>query len=376
MRGVRQRWSWYARKLKGALEEINGAYPVLCNEMVGILSRSFDLRSVIAEVRTFFRDIDPQLVEHVGDSNAKAFLLRARDERASDIQWLEALGAVLTNQAPRFWIDHHFEEFQDKVALVSLALKDAERRRFARMISGIDEKTPVLRISVEGAGGPVVEEYLPDDLAPELLASVRAAAAGLEKLGATVEWNVSLPSTKHALACYYIIAPSEASANLARYDGVKYGYSYQGGENMWDTMEKTREHGFGVEVKRRIMLGTYALSAGYYDAYYLKALQVRTLIRRDFEAAFERFDALLGLVCPTPAFRLDEKLRDPFQMYLNDLFTIPVNMAGLPAISVPNGLVDGLPVGLQIITKAFDESTLLRVAQAHESATAAARPAL
>ena len=162
MRGVHQRWSWYARKLKGALEEINGAYPVLCNEMVITLSRSFDLRFVISEVRTFFRDVDPLLVEHVGDSNAKAFFLRARDEQASDIQWLESLGAVLTNQAPRFWMDHHFEEFQDKVALVSVALKDAERRRFARMKSGIADNTPILRILVEGAGGPVVEEYLSD----------------------------------------------------------------------------------------------------------------------------------------------------------------------------------------------------------------------
>ena len=261
-------------------------------------------------------------------------------------------------------------------ALVLNAIAGHDPRDATSVPVDVPDYTGELAGDLRGLRLGVVEEYLPDDLAPELLASVRAAAAGLEKLGATVEWNVSLPSTKHALACYYIIAPSEASANLARYDGVKYGYSYQGGENMWDTMEKTREHGFGVEVKRRIMLGTYALSAGYYDAYYLKALQVRTLIRRDFEAAFERFDALLGLVCPTPAFRLDEKLRDPFQMYLNDLFTIPVNMAGLPAISVPNGLVDGLPVGLQIITKAFDESTLLRVAQAHESATAAARPAL
>ena len=192
-------------------------------------------------------------------------------------------------------------------------------------------------------------------------------------LGAEIDWDVSLPSTDHALAVYYIIAPSEASANLARYDGVKYGYSYNEGASMWENMEKTREFGFGDEVKRRIMLGTYALSAGYYDAYYLKAQKVRTLIRREFDAAFQNHDVLVMPVSPTTAFRLGEKVDDPLQMYLSDIFTIPVNLAGLPGISIPCGFSRGdngsrLPIGLQIIAKPFDEPSLFRAAYAYEQA--------
>jgi len=173
---------------------------------------------------------------------------------------------------------------------------------------------------------------------------------------------------------YYIIAPSEASANLARYDGVKYGYAYTEGASMWENMEKTRQVGFGDEVKRRIMLGTYALSAGYYDAYYLKAQKVRTLIRREFDAAFEKCDVLVAPVSPTPAFKIGEKTGDPLQMYLSDVCTLPVNIAGLPGISVPCGFAtaeDGarLPVGVQVIAKPFDEATLFRVAHAYEQST-------
>ncbi|HSF02337.1 MAG TPA: amidase family protein, partial [Solirubrobacterales bacterium] len=181
--------------------------------------------------------------------------------------------------------------------------------------------------------------------------------------------GLSLPSTEAALAVYYIIAPSEASANLARYDGVKYGFSYQRGESMWENMEKTRGLGFGTEVKRRIMIGTYALSAGYYDAYYLKALKVRTVIRREFDAAFKRCDVICAPVTPTPAFRIGEKTADPYAMYLNDVFTLPVNIAGLPGISVPCGFSEGLPVGLQLIGPHFSEATLLRAAHAYEQAT-------
>jgi len=234
--------------------------------------------------------------------------------------------------------------------------------------------TEALTGDIKGMRIGVAAEYVPDDLDPAVRGVAEAAAKRLEELGASVEWGVSLPSTEHALACYYIIAPSEASANLARYDGVKYGYAYQNGDGMWDNMEKTRQHGFGDEVKRRIMLGTYALSAGYYDAYYLKALKVRTLIRREFEAAFERYDVLLGLVSPTPAFRLGEKVDDPFQMYLMDVFTLPINIAGIPSVSVPAGFVDGprgerLPVGIQLMARPFDEQSLLRVAYAYEQAT-------
>jgi len=184
-----------------------------------------------------------------------------------------------------------------------------------------------------------------------------------------VDGDVSLPHTRHALAVYYIIAPSEASANLARYDGVKYGYHYKDTDNMWEAMEKTRQFGFGPEVKRRIMLGTYALSAGYYDAYYLKAQKVRTIIRREFDQAFEKFDALVTPTSPTVPFKIGEKTDNPVQMYLSDVCTLPINIAGLPAISIPAGFVDGLPFGLQIIGKPFSEETLFRVAYAYEQAT-------
>jgi aspartyl-tRNA(Asn)/glutamyl-tRNA(Gln) amidotransferase subunit A len=199
--------------------------------------------------------------------------------------------------------------------------------------------------------------------------AIRSATVKLAELGAEIDWGVSLPSTRYGLAAYYIIAPSEASANLARYDGVKYGFSAQVAENMWDAMEKTKQHGFGPEVKRRIMLGTYALSAGYYDAYYLKAQRVRTLIRREFDQAFEKFDALVTPISPTVPFKIGEKVDDPLQMYLSDVCTLPINIAGVPALSVPAGFVDGLPVGMQIIGKPLGEETLLRVAFAYEQAT-------
>jgi aspartyl-tRNA(Asn)/glutamyl-tRNA(Gln) amidotransferase subunit A len=217
-------------------------------------------------------------------------------------------------------------------------------------------------------------EYFVEGMDATVRESVMGAINQLASLGAEVDWEVSLPSTGHALAVYYIIAPSEASANLARYDGVKYGYAYTEGANMWEDMEKTRQFGFGDEVKRRIMLGTYALSAGYYDAYYLKAQKVRTLIRREFDAAFEKHDVLVAPVSPTPAFKIGEKTGDPLQMYLSDVCTLPVNIAGLPGISVPCGFApadDGarLPIGLQVIAKPFDEATLFRAAHAYEQST-------
>jgi len=226
-------------------------------------------------------------------------------------------------------------------------------------------------------------EYFVEGMDATVRESVTAAINQLASLGAEVDWEVSLPSTGHALAVYYIIAPSEASANLARYDGVKYGYAYTEGASMWENMEKTRQYGFGDEVKRRIMVGTYALSAGYYDAYYLKAQKVRTLIRREFDAAFEKHDVLVAPVSPTPAFKIGEKTGDPLQMYLSDVCTLPVNIAGLPGISVPCGFATAdpgarLPIGLQIIAKPFDEATLFRVAHAYEQSTAwhRERPAL
>ncbi len=220
--------------------------------------------------------------------------------------------------------------------------------------------------NIKGMRIGVPKEYFVEGMGQDVVDVIGRAIAKLEELGAEVERDVSLLHTKYALAVYYIIAPSEASANLARYDGVKYGYSAQDAGSMWEAMEKTRQHGFGPEVKRRIMLGTYALSSGYHDAYYLKAQKVRTLIRREFEEAFERYDALVAPTCPTPAFELGAKTDDPVQMYLSDICTIPANIAGIPAISVPAGFSFGLPVGMQIMAKAFGEPTLFRLAYAYE----------
>jgi aspartyl-tRNA(Asn)/glutamyl-tRNA(Gln) amidotransferase subunit A len=221
-------------------------------------------------------------------------------------------------------------------------------------------------------GGPfrlgVPEEYFVDGMQDGVRESVQAAIKTLEGLGASVE-PVSLPTTRYALACYYIIAPSECSANLARYDGVKYGFSYQDTDNMWEALERTRAGGFGPEVKRRIILGAYALSAGYYDAYYLKAQQARTLIRRDFNRVFEQVDALVTPTSPVVAFRLGEKIDDPVEMYLIDVCTVPANIAGLPGISVPCGFSQGLPVGMQLIGPHLSEQRLLNIAYAYEQAT-------
>ncbi len=228
--------------------------------------------------------------------------------------------------------------------------------------------TNALTGGLNGVRLGVPKEYFAAGIEPGVEDSVREAIGVLEGLGASVE-ETSLPHTGYALAVYYILAPSEASANLARYDGVKYGYSAQDAETMWDALEQTRQQGFGPEVKRRIMLGTYALSAGYYDAYYLKAQRVRTIIRREFMDVFERFDALVMPTSPSVAFKLGEKTQDPVQMYLNDILTMPANIAGIPAISVPCGLSDGLPVGLQVMGKPMGEQTILRVAHAYEQAS-------
>ena len=222
---------------------------------------------------------------------------------------------------------------------------------------------------VRGMRIGVPREYFTQGMDPEVGQTLRQALGVLEGLGASVDWEVSLPSTPYALAVYYIIAPSECSANLARYDGVKYGFSHQEASSMWEELEETRERGFGPEVKRRIMLGTYSLSAGYYDAYYLKAQKVRTLITREFQEAFQRYDVLVTPTSPTVAFRLGEKTEDPLQMYLSDVCTIPVNIAGIPGISIPCGFAQGLPVGMQILGPALGDETILRAAHAYEQAT-------
>ncbi len=221
---------------------------------------------------------------------------------------------------------------------------------------------------IRGLRVGVPREYFIEGMEPGVRARVEASLKLLEELGAVVDRDLSLPSTEYALAVYYIIAPSEASSNLARYDGVKYGFSDRSANTMWQNMEDTRAHGFGSEVKRRIMLGTYALSAGYSDAFYLKAQKVRTLINREFEEAFKRFDVVVTPTSPGVAFPIGAKLDDPFAMYLNDIYTIPASVAGLPSISVPCGESDGLPVGLQIIGNFWDEGRIIQVAHAFEQA--------
>jgi aspartyl-tRNA(Asn)/glutamyl-tRNA(Gln) amidotransferase subunit A len=213
----------------------------------------------------------------------------------------------------------------------------------------------------------VPREYFPAGLDPEVEAAVRGALRIAERLGAPVE-EISLPHTEYAIPTYYIVATAEASSNLARYDGVRYGRRAPGAGGLGDLYVRTRTEGFGAEVKRRIMLGTYVLSAGYYDAYYVKAQKVRTLLRSDFEEAFRRVDAVITPTSPTPAFRLGDKVDDPLAMYLSDIFTVTINLAGLPGMSIPCGLTRaGLPIGLQIVGRRFDEESILRLAAALEA---------
>jgi aspartyl-tRNA(Asn)/glutamyl-tRNA(Gln) amidotransferase subunit A len=221
---------------------------------------------------------------------------------------------------------------------------------------------------VKGLRIAVPKEYMGQGVDPAVKDSVLSALKVLEGLGAVWE-EVSMPHTEYAVATYYLIASSEASSNLARFDGVRYGVRASDPDNLLDLYVKSRSQGFGPEVKRRIMLGTYALSSGYYDAYYLKAQKVRTLIKQDFDNVFQNYDVIIGPTAPTTAFKIGEQVGDPLTMYLNDILTIPVNLAGVPAISVPCGLAGGMPVGLQVIGKALDEATVLRVAHAFEQHT-------
>jgi aspartyl-tRNA(Asn)/glutamyl-tRNA(Gln) amidotransferase subunit A len=223
-----------------------------------------------------------------------------------------------------------------------------------------------LRSDLNGVRIGLAEEYSVSGMEPGVESAVAAAVGELKALGAEIV-PVSLPHTRYALATYYITAPAEASANLARFDGVRYGLRID--EPTIKAMyEQTRGQGFGSEVKRRIMLGTYALSSGYYDAYYVKAQKVRTLIKQDFDHAFSRVDVIVAPTSPTTAFRIGERIDDPYQMYLADVFTIPANMAGIPGISIPCGFSNNMPVGLQFLGQAFDEARLLGVAHAYERA--------
>ncbi len=222
---------------------------------------------------------------------------------------------------------------------------------------------------VKGLRIGIPDEYFVEGMDPDVEKAVREAVKLFETWGARVQ-KISLPHTEYAVAIYYIIATAEASSNLARYDGVKYGYRSRDYRDLLEMYSRTRAEGFGQEVKRRIILGTYVLSAGYYDAYYRKASQVRTLMRRDFEEAFQKVDVILTPTAPTPAFKIGEKVEDPLQMYLSDIHTIPVNLAGIPAMVVPCGFSrEGLPIGLQIMGKHFDEGSLIRVAYTFEQNT-------
>ncbi len=253
-------------------------------------------------------------------------------------------------------------------ALVLNAIAGHDPRDATSAPEPVPDFTEFLVPDVRGLRVGVPREYFGPGISPPVKEAVTAALDLLGELGAEVG-ECSLPHTEYALAAYYLIAPAEASSNLARYDGVRYGHRAAARGDFVTMYKKTRQEGFGPEVRRRIMLGTYALSAGYYDAYYLKALKVRTLVRRDFERAFERFDVLVTPTAPTVAFRLGEKVDDPLAMYMSDVCTIPVNLAGLPALSLPCGFHEGLPVGMQLIGRPFDEGTLLRAAFAFEQHT-------
>jgi aspartyl-tRNA(Asn)/glutamyl-tRNA(Gln) amidotransferase subunit A len=227
---------------------------------------------------------------------------------------------------------------------------------------------------VRGMRLGVPKEFFGEGLDPEVKSIIESAIRNAGSLGCEVV-DVSLPHTRYAIADYYIIAAAEASSNLARYDGVRYGFRIPDPENLADMYKRTRSVGFGAEVKRRIMIGTYALSSGYYDAYYGRAMKVRTLIKRDYDAAFEKVDALLSPVSPTPAFKIGEKISDPLSMYLSDIYTVTANLAGIPSLSIPAGFTQkGLPIGLQILANQFQEGTLLRLAEAYGQAFPVSSP--
>lgn len=236
----------------------------------------------------------------------------------------------------------------------------------------VPDFTSQLVDDVKGLKIGIPKEYMVKGLDTAMAARLHEAIAKLEEMGAICE-EVSLPHTEYALPAYYIIAPAEASSNLSRYDGVEYGLRVEA-EDIISMYSKTRSQGFGEEVKRRIMLGTYALSSGYYDAYYLKALKVRTLVKGDFDKVFEKYDCLLTPTTPTPAFDFGDKVDDPISMYLSDVFTIPVNLAGIPALSLPFGMINNRPAGIQLIGKTFGEGTLIRVGYALEQNTNLTRP--
>ncbi|MFT6310418.1 MAG: aspartyl-tRNA(Asn)/glutamyl-tRNA(Gln) amidotransferase subunit A [Porticoccus sp.] len=232
----------------------------------------------------------------------------------------------------------------------------------------VDDYTAKLNNDISGLRIGVPKEFFSEGLNADTQAKVQDAIKEYEKLGAKIV-EINLPHTALAVPAYYVIAPAEASANLSRFDGVRYGYRCEDPADLQDLYMRTREEGFGEEVKRRILIGAYVLSAGFYDAYYNKAQRIRRLIKNDFEQAFKQVDLIIGPTSPSPAFKIGEKTSDPVQMYLEDIYTISTNLAGLPALSMPAGLAGGLPVGVQLIGNYFDESTLLNAAHRFQMAT-------
>lgn len=253
-------------------------------------------------------------------------------------------------------------------ALALTALSGWDKKDSTSAQLEVPDFTKGINDGVKGLKIAVPKEYMGDGIDDEIKAQVEKAIDTYRELGATVE-EVSLPHSQYGVEIYYIMASAEASSNLQRFDGIRYGYRAENVTDIEDLYVRTRSEGFGMEVKRRIMLGTFSLSSGFYDAHFKKAGQVRTLVKRDFDKVFEDYDLIISPTTPTPAYKLGEQIGDPVKMYMGDLLTIPVNLAGLPGMSVPCGLVDGMPVGLQIIGKPFDEATMYRAAQAFETAT-------
>jgi aspartyl-tRNA(Asn)/glutamyl-tRNA(Gln) amidotransferase subunit A len=261
-----------------------------------------------------------------------------------------------------------FAKSAEDVALLLNAMAGFDSRDSTSVNMPVPDYTKTLNDSVKGLRIGLPKEYFSDGLNNDVAKAIQAAIKEYEKMGAVIQ-EISLPNTALAAPAYYVIAPAECSSNLARFDGVRYGYRCSDPKDLEDLYKRSRSEGFGAEVKRRIMIGTYALSAGYYDAYYLKAQQIRRLIRDDFANAFNNVDVIISPTTPAPAFKFGEKLNDPISMYLADIYTIAINLAGLPAISVPAGFVNGLPVGMQLIGNLFNEAKILNIAHQYQTVT-------
>jgi aspartyl-tRNA(Asn)/glutamyl-tRNA(Gln) amidotransferase subunit A len=261
-----------------------------------------------------------------------------------------------------------FAKTAEDTAILLNAMSGFDERDSTSVNQAVPDYTKTLNDSIKGMRIGLPKEYFSDGLNPEIAKKIETAIKEFEKLGAVIQ-EISLPNTKLAVPAYYVIAPAECSSNLARYDGVRYGYRCNEPKDLEDLYKRSRSEGFGAEVKRRIMIGTYALSAGYYDAYYIKAQRVRRLIRDDFANAFKNVDVILSPTTPSPAFKFGEKSNDPISMYLEDIYTIAVNLAGLPGISVPAGFVNQLPIGMQLIGNLFCEAKLLNAAHQFQQIT-------